>query len=158
MVCMMLLRLFAQGLSIGFSKGGELMSLYPLCFRVLIAIISLTSPLLEHQVNARWATFDNASLECLDGKAVFRVRKDGSAVVEVELQMNTLRGKPHDLRSDFFGQCVKDSVDKRYFSSVKKGFCQIKVFVDNNSCGDFCFRDFVKGCTQNSSAYRIKTI
>ena len=74
------------------------MSLYPFRFVFLSAVFLLVSPLLEHQVKARWATFDDASLECLDEKVACKVKKDGSCVIESEIQLKIL----NESRRNFF--------------------------------------------------------
>ncbi|GAI55394.1 unnamed protein product, partial [marine sediment metagenome] len=53
----------------------------------LSLLLSLAS---DSQVYARWATLDEASIECLYEKISYRVKKDGSWTKESEIQWKIL--------------------------------------------------------------------
>lgn len=56
----------------------------------LLTLSLLLSPLSDFQANARWATADEASIECLEEKNVYKVKKDGSWVFESEVWLKPL--------------------------------------------------------------------
>jgi len=56
----------------------------------LLTLSLLLSPLSAFQANARWATEDDASIECLEEKNVYHVKKDGSYTRESEVRLKIL--------------------------------------------------------------------
>lgn len=58
---------------------------------VSLLTLSLFLPLLSSfQAHARWATEDEADLECLGEKRVYKVQKDGSWILETDVQWKVL--------------------------------------------------------------------
>lgn len=56
----------------------------------LLALSILLSPLSDFQANARWMTEDEADIEGLNKKTVFKVNKDGSWEMEMETELRAL--------------------------------------------------------------------
>lgn len=56
----------------------------------LLTLSLLLSPLSDSQVSARWAEKNEANIECLKEKMVYKVGKDGSWTVESEIQLKIL--------------------------------------------------------------------
>jgi hypothetical protein len=56
----------------------------------LLTLSLLLSPLSDFQASARWLTEDEANIECIEGKTVYKIMKDGSWIKESETQLRAL--------------------------------------------------------------------
>lgn len=56
----------------------------------LLTLSLFLSPLSDSPVNARWAAKDEANIECIKGKTIIKVHKDGSWTMESEIQLKIL--------------------------------------------------------------------